>query len=304
MTRRCAALLLGFLLTGEATADSDPLRVLTFNVLAPIWAGSVWYPELRDTSVLERGFRRDRTSEFLRSVREQFDVVCLQEVNEAELGYYLEALGDGFEGYMARNGRSFWSNWLVPEIPWEPNGTAIIWRRVALVDGAFTDLRLSRAGNHGAILQARTASGRWVRAFSVHLDSNRQDGRIEELRTLLSAFPKDERITDIVCGDINEDTVTGAAAGILRRAGFVDVLASIGNRSQTHPWSTRYYKAPRWAIIDHVLVRNGLPVAGEVMDFGLDAIVDESARIESSLRISGSDHYPVAAMLELPAPAR
>jgi hypothetical protein len=88
-----------------------------------------------------------------------------------------------------------------------------------------------------------------------------------------------------------------AGAGLLRRDGYVDVLASVGNREPTHPWSASYYSSMRWAVIDHVLVRNGRPVSGDVLDFGLWAITDETDRIEANLRLTGSDHFPVVSAL-------
>jgi hypothetical protein len=75
------------------------------------------------------------------------------------------------------------------------------------------------------------------------------------------------------------------------------VLASVGNREATHPFSSAYNRSPRWAIIDHVLVRNGSPAAGDVFDFGLWSISDEVERIEQNFRESGSDHFPVGATI-------
>jgi endonuclease/exonuclease/phosphatase family metal-dependent hydrolase len=229
-------------------------------------------------------------------VRDRLDVVCLQEVNQAELPYYLEALGPDFDGSMAFNDPAFWSNWLVPEIPWEPNGTAVAVRKSAFVDRHFEDMPISADGNHAVVFEGRhRASGRTVRVQSVHLDSDSGSHRVEELRALMLRYPSNPGIVDVLCGDLNEDTVTGSVAGILKRESYADVLASVGNREATHPWSSSYYSSARWAIIDHVLVRNGLPVAGDVIDFGLWAITDETDRIEENLRRDGSDHFPVTA---------
>ena len=81
----------------------------------------------------------------------------------------------------------------------------------------------------------------------------------------------------------------------MRRAGFVDVLDAVGNREPTHPWSSSYNGATRWAIIDHLTVRGARPLSGDVLDFGGLSIADELTRIESNFRTTGSDHYPVAA---------
>jgi hypothetical protein len=56
-----------------------------------------------------------------------------------------------------------------------------------------------------------------------------------------------------------------------------------------HPWSDSYYNSPRWAIIDRIVVRNAMPVAGDVVDFGVGTIEEEVARIEEDFRRRGSD---------------
>ncbi len=89
--------------------------------------------------------------------------------------------------------------------------------------------------------------------------------------------------------------MTGTAAGVFSRAGFTDALAAVGNREPTHPWSSSYNGAPRWGIIDHVLVRGAVPRDGDVADFGVWAIADEVERIAANLRNTGSDHFPVLA---------
>jgi hypothetical protein len=87
--------------------------------------------------------------------------------------------------------------------------------------------------------------------------------------------------------------VTGTAGGVVKRAGFVDVLDAVGNREPTHPWSSSFNGATRWAIIDHLTVRGATPLSGDVLDFGGLSIPDELTRIEENFRTTGSDHYPV-----------
>jgi hypothetical protein len=77
------------------------------------------------------------------------------------------------------------------------------------------------------------------------------------------------------------------------------VLAASGNREPTHPWSSSYNGAPRWAIIDHLIVRGAQPAGGDVLDFGALSIADELTRIESNFRTTGSDHFPVAGAVDL-----
>jgi hypothetical protein len=81
---------------------------------------------------------------------------------------------------------------------------------------------------------------------------------------------------------------------VLQRAGFTDVLAAVGVREPTHPWSSQYNGATRWAIIDHLLVRGATPRSGDVIDYGVWSIENETARIEANFVNTGSDHFPVA----------
>jgi endonuclease/exonuclease/phosphatase family metal-dependent hydrolase len=286
----------------QATAPerNGQLSMVTFNVLAPVWAAPVWYPPEMDTSLLGAGYRRTRITDFLAARAGSTDVFCLQEVQESELPAFLAALGPAFVGAMSHNDPDWWSNWLVPEIPWAPNGTALALRRHAFSGLEFRDVALSGDGNHAEIVEGvHRATGRRIRAASIHLDSDRESNRRREAHSLLAEMPPSESTTDVVCGDFNEDTVTGTASGVVQRAGFVDVLAASGNREPTHPWSSSYNGATRWAVIDHLIVRGARPASGDVLDFGALSIADELTRIESNFRTTGSDHFPVAGAADL-----
>jgi endonuclease/exonuclease/phosphatase family metal-dependent hydrolase len=283
--------------TTRAGADHD-IDVVSYNVLAPIWASPVWYPEIDEYDLLDADDRRESITAYLESIAPTAEIVCLQEVQASEL-HAFEAALPGFVGGMAVNDEDFWSNWIIPPITWEPNGTAIYANDDVFDDIAVADVALG-TGNHGSLLTAiHTATDTPVRAWSLHLDSDRTNNRGTELRTALAMIPAEPGTVDILCGDFNEDTVVGTVAGIVKRAGFTDVLAAVGERSSTHPWSDGYYKSGRWAVLDHVLVRGAEPVAGEVVDADTAEIADQSERIEEFLRRMGSDHYPVAATVRI-----
>ena len=269
--------------------------MVTFNVLAPVWAAPDWYPPEMDMSLLDTAYRRARITSFLASRAANTDIFCLQEVQESEFPAVLDAVGSGFAGAMSHNDRDWWSNWVVPEIPWAPNGTAIMVRRQAFSNLVFRDVALSGDGDHAELVEGvHRATGRRFRAASIHLDSDKEANRGREARSLMSQLPPAGGAIDIVCGDFNEDSVTGTAGGVVKRAGFVDVLDAVGNREPTHPWSSSFNGATRWAIIDHLTVRGANPLSGDVLDFGGLSIPDELTRIESNFRTTGSDHYPVA----------
>jgi len=280
--------------------EDATLDVVDFNVLAPIWAAPEWYPADMDMSLLDTEYRRARVTDYLEASSATAEVVCLQEVQQSELPYLRQAIGSEFSGGMAHNDRDFWSNWVVPELGWAPNGTAVFVRTSVLSDPTFTDLPTGD-GNHIALISAtHEATGQQVRVASVHLDSDSNTNRLNEIRALRDAWPKKRGTTDIVCGDINEDTIIGSASGVFDRMGFVDVLASVGNREWTHPWHDSYNMSKRWGIIDHILVRNGTPLDGDVIDSGVWSIEEETARIEANFRRIGSDHFPVEGSLRVP----
>jgi hypothetical protein len=129
--------------------------------------------------------------------------------------------------------------------------------------------------------------------------TRRQFIRLTELQTALDASPAIHAI-DVLCGDLNEDTVVGSISGPLTAAGLDDALAFLGVREPTHPWSSTYYHSQRWAIIDHITARNLEPVDGAVIDFDTSAIADELTRIEENFRRGGSDHYPIRAEFVAP----
>ena len=306
MTARAAIRIAGAaiaLLLG-AGADADPatspstLRVVAFNVLAPVWSSPVWYPDEIDAALLDTEYRRARITTLLSRISADTDVVCLQEVQDSEFPHFMKALGGQFQGSMAINDPELWSDYLVGA-PWAPNGTAIAIRRSVLESAPkFRDLP-TYGGNHVSVVTGtHAASGRQLRAYSVHLDSERTSNRARELRAVFADASPESGAVDVICGDVNEDTIIGSASGLFDRAGFVDVLASTGNREATHPWSTTYYNSTRWLVIDHILTRGATPVAGEVLDMGGSAIADEVKRIEESFRQTGSDHYPIVGTIE------
>lgn len=285
------------LLTHGGPSGLAPLGVLSFNVLAPLWAAPTWYPSDLNPALLDRTTRLQQTQALLRSLSSQLDVLCLQEVNAPELQGYLDALGPDFGGEMARNDRSWWSNWLVPEIPWEANGTAVIVRKSRFREGSFADLPLTN-GNHASVFEGvDSLTGQKVRVQSVHLDSDKISNHRIELSTLFQRYPAAPGVKDILAGDFNEDTDIGTAAGLLSKAGYSDVLSALGNVEATHPWSSSYNRNQRWGRIDHITIRNGRGLGGDVLDFGVWSIADETARIAANLQNTGSDHFPVMAIL-------
>jgi endonuclease/exonuclease/phosphatase family metal-dependent hydrolase len=285
-----------------ASVQDRRLDITTFNVLAPVWAAPDWYPADMNPDLLDTEFRRALIERFLRDRADTTEVFALQEVQDSEFARFADTLGDDFVGFMARNDRDFWSNWVVDGIPWGPNGTAVFIKRSEFGQPVFDDLDQAD-GNSIAWVSARHLdTGQTVRIASVHLDSDSQTNRNNEMRRLLDAWGSGRPgTTDVIAGDFNQDTVKGSISRMLRQEDFVDVLAALGNREQTHPWLDSYYMSNKWGVIDHVVVRHAAPISGDVIDSGVWAIEDETARIEANFEACGSDHFPVVAAVRMPA---
>lgn len=274
------------------------LTIVSYNVLAPIWAAPRFYPDGMDLAVLDPIARRQARQALLRSIA--FDVACLQEVTESELAAVLVDLGPGYSGFLARNHEDYWSGWGTPELGWEPNGPAIVVRAAIAIDPAFADLEVSAAGNHAAVLDLNhRGSNVGLRIVSVHLDADAHETRLAELRALLRALPARADTVDIIAGDLNEGTAGTPLGDALTAAGFVDVLEALGMSAPTHPVLRPGDDFAALAVIDHVLTRGGRPVGGRVIDSGVWAEASSPKRIETQLRVAGSDHLPVEARVAL-----
>jgi endonuclease/exonuclease/phosphatase family metal-dependent hydrolase len=283
--------------------DAASIKVVTFNVLGPIWADPALYPP---GAPLDREYRRARIISALNNLKKDADNIALQEVVESEFPYYLAGLGNDWVGLGAYHDPNYWSNWLIPSIPWEPNGVAIFVNRKTFKSIGFSDNALSDSGNHAALfIGVHKSTNKQVRAFSVHLDSDHAYNRNKELAAALGILAPKDGVIDVIAGDINFETDTGNLRDDLNKALFVDILHQLGTEDLTSPYATSYYKADNWGIIDHVIIRNGSPKEGYVVNYGLYEkypIVpsgSDDPRIIENFQIDGSDHFPVVGSADI-----
>ena len=271
------------------------LGVLSFNVLAPCWAHPSYYPASAEP-LLDRVARRRTIIDFLLAQAGTVDVIMLQEVAQAEFAFFNEALKQNFEGSYVNHAPTYWSSWITPVPAWEPNGNAIFVRRARFSTIAFRDLAASASGNHAALFSGVLKnSTKTVRAASIHLDSDSSQNRRQELGAVLAAWPAQASAVDVIAGDFNFETDAGNLKADISKAGYLNVLEQLGTATQTHPWTSSYNGADNWGIIDHIITRNSTPLSGRVIDFDLFKTypTDEVSRINSNLRLCGSDHFPV-----------
>lgn len=279
------------------------LRLVSWNVLAAPWASPQWYPKEMDASVLGREARDSLVAAALSAF--DVDVMCLQETTLPGLEYLLGELGPDYELHFAGNGPELWSNWGAPETPWEPNGTAIVYRRARFTELARGAIDLGSHGNVACWLRLHeVSSDRDLQVVSLHLDSDDKDRRRSELPALFAALHAEGPV--IIAGDYNEDTVTSSLddgfAGLgdpFFERGFSDVFADLGRREPTHPYARPGDDFAPLAIIDHFLVRGIEAVDAEVIDAGVWTIDSPVRRIEELLRRTGADHLALRATVAL-----
>ena len=196
------------------------------------------------------------------------------------------------------NGQELWANWATPELPWEPNGTAVAWRRDAFTDAVAGRLPLG-GGNVATTAELTHTSGARVRVVSVHLDVDHPELRRTQLATVLATLPAADGTFDLVAGDCNEDTAGTDLGAIVADAGFVDVLDELEVVAPTHPYARPGDDWTALARLDHVLVRGAVPMAGQVVDAGTWAVEIPGIRMAELLRRTGSDHDAVVATVEI-----
>ncbi len=276
---------------------SGGLVVASWNILAAPWAAPAFYPPGMETAALDRVVRRTAVAAELAEL--DADLVCLQETTPVDLAAVIALLGDGVIAHSAANAPELWADWSTPELPWEPNGTAVVWRRARFDDVETGALTLSDDGNVATTFTGRiTGTATRVRALSVHLDVDRVELRRRQLRTACEHLgPGVTDTIDVVAGDCNENTRDTELGTILAEHGFVDALAVIGNDDPTHPVARRTDDYAPLARLDHVLVRHAAPEAGRVVDAGTWAIDDPGERMIAGIRRTGSDHFAVVATL-------
>ena len=271
------------------------LRVATWNVLAAPWAAPAFYPDGMDATLLDRDARAGLVATAF--VGLDAEVVCLQETTPPDLATIF-ATADGYDVHAVPNGRELWASWATPELPWEPNGTAVAWRRDAFTDAVAGELSLG-GGNVATTVELIHSSGARVRVASVHLDVDRPDLRRTQLPAALTVFPAVDGAFDLVAGDCNEDTVGTELGAIVAGAGFVDALNELEVFAPTHPYARPGDDWTALARLDHVLVRGATPMAGQVVDAGTWAVEVPGIRMAELLRRTGSDHDAVVATVEI-----
>jgi endonuclease/exonuclease/phosphatase family metal-dependent hydrolase len=267
-------------------------------VLAPPWADPSIYPA---GAVLDRNVRLQSIIDTLSGLAGSSDVICLQEITDPEFDVIQAALPE-FDGFRSYHDPSYWSQYITEDPPWERNGNAILLKRAAFDSSVrFSDQPLSDSGNHAPYAEAtHTATGKRFRILSVHFDTDTGANRKREMTAVMTLLSPRTGSVDLIVGDFNSSPEQGNYSDRFRKAGFVDVLAAVGNGELTSPYAEAYANSANFGVIDHVTVRNAVPTGGDVLDNHLFEVYPdvpggtyEEARIKANLEITGSDHFPL-----------
>lgn len=273
------------------------VTLLSWNVLAAPWAAPVFYPDGMDPELLDRRVRTELVARTVRAL--DADVLCLQETTPADLATVLLELGGQYDHHSAPNGRDLWSHWSTPVVPWEPNGTAVVWKRDRFEVVDRGECAVSEDGNLASWVALEHVSGTRLRVMSVHLDADDPAIRRAQLPVALGHFTSELGTIDVVAGDCNEDAGAGDLAAELDHAGFVDALTTLGVTDPTHPYARPGDDWEQLARLDHVMVRGATPSSARVHDFGTWSIEVPGDRMAALLAATGSDHNPVVVTLPL-----
>lgn len=274
------------------------LTIASWNVLAAPWAAPEFYPQSLDPALLDRDARADRVADRMLAI--DADVWCLQEVTPTDLARMLgRGVGNRYDHHHVGNGRDLWSNWSTPERPWEPNGTAVLWRHDGLAADHRGSCELSADGDVATWVALTHRHGTRLRVMSLHLDADDAATRRVQLPVGLDAFDPEPGVVDVVAGDCNEDTTGTDLGEAVAARDFVEAGDVVGCAEPTHPYARPGDGWVALARIDHVLVRGATVTAAKVVDTGVWKIESPEARMAEHLRLTGTDHLPVVATLNL-----
>lgn len=292
-------------------AQALTLRVAQFNILAPCWAHPKWY-EGNYAYQLETNYRRPLVRKEIATLATQnVDLFLLAETQPSEVDDLFKSGGlikNQWHIYQVAHAPTYWSNWFITDpveiaqAPWTSNhtdhGVAILARKSSFTGVAFSKISVE-TGNAQALMTA-THNGKQIRVISVHYDSDSAANRKTELRASIEALPAGNFV-DILGGDFNADTNSGNLQKDLLSADFIDSLTYTGVFGPTHPFSFGSYDLPKFAVIDHITTRKGIPTMptfvrhnGLYTIYPIQPMPDpEYNRVFDNFEQVGSDHFPI-----------
>lgn len=262
------------------------INIISFNILAPIFASPIFYTGV-NSELLDIEARRRIIISFLNSMKDITDIFCLQEVVESEFEHLTNCLKDSFIGYIHYNEPDYWRDWILQPLKYENHGTAIFMKKSVFDYVSFSYFSLTTGNNSTKAFGIHKKTNKLVRVYSVHLDTEKKQQELE-LEKLLENIVTDSEIIDLIVGDLNCDIIHNVN-NILNKNKFKDVFKEL-NLSSKNELSTipRHTKC-----IDHILFYNCTVYDGYIFDLGIMKKDNEASRLSESLKMLGSDHFPI-----------
>jgi mRNA deadenylase 3'-5' endonuclease subunit Ccr4 len=266
------------------------MKILSFNILAPIFASDEWFPDEINKKYLNDNRRLRKIIKFIVSKKDDTHIMCFQEVTCREFNALKEVLSHDFEGCIAFHDKEYWKDSIVKPFQYRPHGNAIFIKSGKSIK--FIDLSL-KTGNHciGATFEYEN---KIIRVFSLHLDSDYESNRVIELSTLLKFIKNSKGSVDIIEGDINSEVKNNKICKLFKDNNFKDTI-----KGSTHPWDPILNDPSFAASIDHILVRGIKCNKGKIYNFGIMKYENEIDRINLTLKLLGSDHFPISCKINI-----
>jgi len=258
------------------TKANNAVRVLSFNVLAPVW---VWTDgELRRSvkkqAFLRKQYRITRHIKLLKKIKP--DIIFLQETTPSMLAKIRAVLPEYYVPPCFS--KMCWTRGNTHAV----NGNAILWKRGTFLSAKCSTVFLDRV-SYAAVITGILANGKTIKLVNVHLEWNNPEKAAKQFREIFKQSvitTQDKHV--VIAGDFNMGDFNVTRYPIipdLLRHGLYDILNGI----QTHPFTLQEYKS-----ISHILVRNI-----NVVKKG----VGTAKSINHCVKKFGSDHFPIFADL-------
>jgi endonuclease/exonuclease/phosphatase family metal-dependent hydrolase len=297
---------------------SKYIRIVSFNIMAASWTEPEKYAPI-PADVVDRNKRILKVIEYLKMPRQDaIDVFVLQEVNAREFKILREALGKDFYSQMAYNAPGYWATEgdLPDPAKWEPNGPAIFASKSRFPEDnkpEFSQHALGDAGNFCITMKVRLKdTNTTLRVFGVHLDDTPTQpdddqltmmGKMETEALMRLVGGQKDSVIDVIAGDLNINLGPHSPlTRIFEKEKFADAV-NVLNVDKVPVTTSPYHESSDGVteadVYDHILVRNAKPVYALVRHFGAEKITDDDKRAEAFMRATGSDHYPLEAVIRI-----
>lgn len=292
------------------------LAVLSWNILAPVWAHPQWYDNV-DRACLDGETRLGLIIDTLtQRLAAHADLVLLCEVEASVYERLREVLEPEYEAVpLGCHREDCWADNLVDGAAPVPNGNAIFARRSLLRVLSWERFELSADDGNcalAAVLEYTPSGTRLVAAVS-HLDTESAARRELQLhcarRTLDGIAATHGLACPVVWGGDFNASVEAPELRVALAGEQAFTVASHGRRVAPSDFGSVLYgfgDVP----IDHVLVRGASVQPGSALEAdvwvfehlcgGRSSPATLGPRFEWTLRTYGSDHMPVGCTLVLP----